>query len=83
MIFRAACQERQTGESAVKCLSKGDSRIARVSFEPQSCQSSSSSITTLLTACQRRRPKFLKCVFSFKSKNIIFFTVFTSIKWKK
>ena len=34
MKFRNACQDRQAGESAVKCLSQGHNRIVRVGFQP-------------------------------------------------
>ena len=37
MKFRTACQDRQAGESAVRSLSLGHNRIARVGFEPRPC----------------------------------------------
>ena len=35
MKFKIACQDHQAGESAVKCLSQGYNRMARVGFEPR------------------------------------------------
>ena len=35
--FRAACQDCQSGESAVKCLSEEYSRMLLVGFEPTPC----------------------------------------------
>ena len=34
MKFRTTFQDRQTGESALNCLSQGHSRMARVVFYP-------------------------------------------------
>ena len=42
--LRIACQDYKKGESAVKCLFQGHNRIARVSFEPRSCQSQHGSL---------------------------------------
>ena len=39
--FRTIFQDRQAEESAVKCLSQGHNRMARVGFEPRPCQSRS------------------------------------------
>ena len=35
MKFGTACQHHEAGENAVKCLSQGHNRIARVGFEPR------------------------------------------------
>ena len=35
MMFKAAWQDRQGRESAVKCLSQGHVRMAQVGFEPK------------------------------------------------
>ena len=35
MKSRTAWQDRQAGKSAVKCLSQGHNKMARVGFEPR------------------------------------------------
>ena len=36
--FRTSCQDHIAGENAVKCLSQGHNRMARVGFEPRPCR---------------------------------------------
>ena len=40
---RTACQDRQAGESAIKCLFQRHNRMARVGFEPKLFRSQSRS----------------------------------------
>ena len=44
--FRTSCQDRQAGESAVKCLSFGHSKMARVGFERDHVDHNHSALTT-------------------------------------
>ena len=39
--IKTVCQDRQAGESAVKCLSQGHNRMVCVGFEPRPCLSQS------------------------------------------
>ena len=38
MKFRTACQDRQAGENASRCLSQEHYRMARVGFKPTPCR---------------------------------------------
>ena len=67
-----ACKDRQAKESAVKCLSQGLKRMARVGFEPRPCRSQSrrsNHLTTMpvsLTHCTAIKPiyftVFIYCI---------------------
>ena len=65
--FRTACQDYQAGKIAVKCLSQGHHKMARVDFEPRPSLSQSRPFnhsTTLLTKkcfVYEKLAKFLIC----------------------
>ena len=46
---RTACQDRQAGESAIKCLFQRHNRMARVGFEPKLFRSQSRSSNHSIT----------------------------------
>ena len=52
--IRAACQNCQAKESAVKRLLQGSNRMTRISFEPRSCQSQTRGSNRLAT-CRNYR----------------------------
>ena len=61
MKFRTASQDCQAGESAVKSLSQGYNRMARVDFEPKTCRSQarrSTHLTTLQILFSNRNSNF-------------------------
>ena len=56
--FETACQDRQAGESAVKCLSQGNNRMAQIGFKPRSSQLQSKRSKPLNLHCRIKFTRF-------------------------